>query len=433
MSEMPRREFLRRLGGGVVAMVLGGAALAPDNRSKHVCTAVCPCTSGQGVRYNAATMERPALVPEAMPPVGDFKVFYPGMTGGGRYLTAIRQEVDTIAGEGNALVVSSISSREGLRKGESSKTRSCNQAATIAEMAQGRNLNWIAHSLGILETVNTLDELISNTSWNGKEIKLHLVSPIGFGQEGLGAILDVGRGLSELNATVAGVEQHIVYPGPESYYQSLPETTSPDDVDVLFKDSPEDRAERRASFREGLRYILPDEQKRATFLTEIDGIDSRISDTLLQNQPVDELLAKRKELLAPYVQAMFRGEHLPAELHDKYLTQHHELEEYLEVPFWQQANFYLFMAQGIGNIYQGMDRVLANIINKAREKGIEITFDFIIQEKDAMVPMGKIDVLRDGVSAHQLSEAFGGFGGLKDHGHSSFGIFTKSIGSVYAH
>lgn len=429
-EQMPRRRFIR-IGFTAAGAIL--VAAMPDNRQSYpICSAV-PHVSGQGIRYNAGMVESTVRFPEASRFGSDFKVFFPGMTGGGRYLTAIRQEIDNIAGEGNALVVSSISSKEGLRKGESSKARYCNQAATITERAQGRNLNWIAHSLGIWESVNTLNELLDNTSWDGKEIKMHFVSPIGFGQEDLRAIVEVARGIRALTSSVSGVEQHMAYPGPESYYASLPPTQFQEDVDVLFRDSPEDRATRRASFRDGLQYIIPNQQERSSFLTAIDDIDGRIANALERSEPIEELLIARKELLAPYIQAMFRGEHIPEEIHQKYLARYQELEEYLEVPLWQQANFLLFLAQGVGYLHHGMDKVLANIINKAREKGKKITFDFILQEKDAMVPITKIDLLKEGVTAHQLAEAFRGFGVTGDHGHSTFGYFTKSIASIYAH
>ncbi len=86
-----------------------------------------------------------------------FHVILAGIKGGGRNLTGLRQHIGK-----RGLVVASLSTREALKRNEFKlKTHYQNLAREIIQQAQNQTIRIYAHSLGGLEALDLLKELLS--------------------------------------------------------------------------------------------------------------------------------------------------------------------------------------------------------------------------------------------------------------------------------
>lgn len=349
------------------------------------------------------------------------------MQGGGTGLTAIRSALETAFGD--AYIPSSSSSREGFKKDEDAHSHYKNTAHIIAEKADTRDIILGAHSLGVLESVSVMQELLHDDSWKGKKINLRLISPIGFGEHGLTNIWETYQNSRALS-NFGFFEQHMAYPLPESYYEANPSVEMPEDMPAIFKDSPQARAVRRDAFAGALTTLIPSEDERTAFENSLKTLDQSVMDAIAGNMSCDDLLQARSNFLTPYIQKLFEGKHLPAELHEKYRREYGELEDYLMPVKEQWLNMIRFGAEAGGYFYKGLDNVLSQVLQKAKSKGKEITFGFVMQEKDVMVPLASVDAIREGVNVHDLADAFEGFQILEQHAHSSLGYHPDALVSV---
>src|SRR6476661_5090154 len=92
---------------------------------------------------------------EGLPGNGYFHVILPGLQGGGRNLTGLREYIDD-----RGWVVASLSTRAGLKRHVFNlKTHYQNLAQELITQAQGRVIRIYAHSLGGIEVLDLMKML----------------------------------------------------------------------------------------------------------------------------------------------------------------------------------------------------------------------------------------------------------------------------------
>lgn len=354
-----------------------------------------------------------------------FKVFLPGASGGGRGLTALRDFFS------DAFVPSSVSSREGFRKGENLSVRYKNIASHIAENAGVNDVAIAVHSMGGWEFPYVVQALLENDGWKGKKIDVSFVSPVAYGGKGIREVLDVVHNIKVVDAEFAVLEQHMAYPLPEVVYTNSPESLELDGAEKIFVDSPQERAQRRQAFLSWLPAIVPDAQERELVLHSLEDLDQKLIATTEDEAASVEIVEQRGVLLKPLIQKLFEGKHILKEVHEAYLKKYNEAEEYLAPLRQQQLNYALFLVKvGSTVALQGLEEQLAGVLNKAKEKGKEVRVNFVLLENDRMVPLAKIDAIKEKMSAAGISDAIEGFSLAEGMAHSTIGYYPDPLQGV---
>lgn len=360
-----------------------------------------------------------------------FIVFAPGIYAEGDQLTWLRENLGKINGAENNLVLSSVISKTGIKKGENLRRHYDNIASTIVERAGEKDVNFISHSLGVVETMDVVSALLENPNWKGKNIAVRFVSPIGFGRKGFGNITEVFGNSLKLKLKSDPFEQHVVYPLPEECYGEISPKSYPEDIKILFEDTSEKRAQRRETFKENLAKMVPDLNERGVYMAILQEIDRRILESLKDsNQSTEDIVVKRARLLQPFILDFFHGKHMPDELHQKYRREERESKEDLAV-WWKQRALRLYYATRIAiSLYAGMDKKLEKVFGKAKQKKVGFRFDFVFSENDLMVPVDKIEPVMASVAARDVSAMLEGAFILENCAHSSLALFPQVLEAV---
>lgn len=354
-----------------------------------------------------------------------YRVFIPGLTGGGRLITAIRDSLHTMYGE-DVYVPSSILSREGHRRGEGLRGRYQRLAGEIAGRAQGRDIDFTVHSSGGHEAIDLLTTMLDqqDTSQFGKHIRINFLSTPGFMRRGIGNAFGTLQNLEEMGHQVALLEQHMTYPLPEAYYMAHPQQNPQlPQLKTVFTDSEQLRSERRERFRERwLPRLMEDNRGRKRTEELLDAVDSQIARNLAGGLAVDTLLARRASILAPLIQNLFHGKHIDESTHDHYLREYQETVDALAPVSHVYVNALLYTARmGKRIIARGMDKAVADVVEKAQAKGVDVSIEFSFLERDSIVPFEKINAFMDGVSASAIGDAVDGWHFVQQYAHSTVG------------
>jgi hypothetical protein len=317
------------------------------------------------------------------PLTDDYVAYFPGVTGGGKIMTAIRDHIHTTRGYENAYVAPSSSSPAAFKIGERSIFRHYrNLAREIAARAGNRKLSFQAHSMA--DALEVLNLMIDKDMLKTDEVDINFISPYGFGGEGLPNLINFARNTFKLQSKVALLEQHTAYPLPEQFYENKPAFPVPEGTKAVRVDTPQDRQDRRVRFGQWMRAMVPDETARTAVMSRLHTIDEELLQAATEEQS-EEAMEARTEVLRPIIQQLFRGEHIDDATHAKYLTMYRELTHTLAPTSIYYVNAALFFARAGRFMYRGMESVLADTIHKAEAKGKHITFAFTMLEHDTMV------------------------------------------------
>ncbi len=226
-------------------------------------------------------------------------LFLPGLFGGGRNLTLIREALTGLSQETfRVFVPDSISTRY-------RRTFFDEILNSWLKAVEGKQPVIVAHSLGSVELFEVLKELKNRNVSNPFVI---LVSPLGTeSTKGMGLI---GR-LRELALNAAFYDQHTVYPLPDKFYQ---------DQDI----SPS-RGERRETFlsifgEEKVEF----EGEKVSLREALEIIDGQLQRDDVSEEETHRLLRERARLLRPFIERMYRGEHVSEERHRKFMEVYRE-------------------------------------------------------------------------------------------------------------
>ncbi|GEM_PF-6836629 len=374
-----------------------------------------------------------------------FVAFLPGINGGGRVMTTIRQELERLCGPDLCYVPPSISSGN-RKKGETADAYHQSLASEIGKRAGSRDVVVVGQSMGGWQSENTISHLVDNPDWTGNKITAHYLSPIGYSKEGFQNYGEVFGDFLKLGKQ-ADLNQHVAYPLPEGYYQDAAQDIQESDLKTLYEDTPEKRAERRTLFIRRLPKLVKDPHKfmqqfhkRVPDADEIESpedalglLDSKLSRALVTGEPNEELLETRSKLLEDPIEGLFQGDHIPDEIHQEYLKKNNDLTEYSAPILWQLYNIGLYMKDVRKDLYKGMDKNLAALIKKAQVRGKTFQFDFVLPERDVMVGAEDVPLIRERFSGvPEIRDAFRGFYSVKNWPHSGMGISPEPLESIIA-
>lgn len=362
-------------------------------------------------------------LPQAERPIGDtFKVFLPGVTGGGKNITAIRDYLHSLYGE-NVVVPPSISNEFSLKKGEDIKSHFANLASEISTKAGNKPIHIVAHSLGGFESLDLVNALLNDDDWSGKEVLITFMSTPGFRKYGINEEENMERISRLLNQKeVAMLEQHTAFPLPEKYYKKHPSfNPNSDEVKTIFIDNEESRNARRNWFKEQLKSLVKDDLQRSNIIASLSHLDKQIGEAIELNLPQEELLVKRSEILNPFIQALFRGEHIDEQTHQKFLTRYGETLGNLAPKITRSLALLNYGLQSVSLVFSGMEKALLNLINQAEIKRKSIKIEFAFVERDVIIKKEEINDLRKEVMRIALGNYLTGMYYSGQLAHSSTG------------
>lgn len=354
-------------------------------------------------------------------------VFLPGLTGGGKYLTALRQTPDLF-------VPSSISTKPALKKGEkSTKEHYENLVREIIQTTGDKELYLLGHSLGGFEAIDILNILIDNPDFKNKKVNLVFISTPGFTDKGIRGFIEFGKRFRQINKKVALNEQHTTYPLPEKFYETAPQDIQDANISpkVAFKDSPEEREQRRYFFKDALKpQIIPKGKTKEQIITELNNIDKQISGEIESKKTLEDLLRERAMLLHPVIEALFAGKQIDDEIHQKALELYQELPENLASSLRHYISTLLYLARAGKHIAEGTGKQLQRVLEKAKSNDVDVNISFILLERDEMIKIDDIAQIKQnfkqGVGIQEIDKTVS-FLLMEQLAHSSIGYYPKPI------
>jgi hypothetical protein len=290
-----------------------------------------------------------------------------GLKGGGRYLTGLREHIGA-----RGYVVSSLSTRAGLKKGEANlHTHYTKLAACLIQQAQGKPIRIYAHSLGGIETLDLVKALAARPDLPHKSLEILFISPPGVGQNGLRGLREIGRRFGRLLHNLALYDQ----------YHVLPLTVEEHDGSILQK--------RQRFLEEWLPYLIPDSARRSRLERTLLSIDAEL--LFLHHRP--ELrreyeawyLGQRHKIMKELLDKVFSGRHIAEDIHQRYLRQYGEREENL-ASFRAYLRCLLpFLGRSARTLYQGLDAKILEMYEHCRRQGVDTRLGVVVLGKDDLV------------------------------------------------
>lgn len=373
--------------------------------------------------------------------IDPFRVFLPGATGGGKGITSIRDHLHEKYGE-DVFIPSSISSRESVKKGENIDSHYTALAQEIFNRSNGRNVEIIAHSFGGFEVVDILNKFfaLDNSHVLKRDISLNFISVPGFTSKGLETVADLVKALhvfevspqKKFEALAAFLEQHMVYPLPEEYYQGSQTAISKNPLRIIFEDSKEKREERRKTFlTDWLPRLQPDENNRTQLVEKLTAIDQEITGIQKDDVRINQLLGERAKELESSLQDIFHGKHIVDEKHRVMLEKYKEIAGDLTAPLPFYINSLLYLNRVGSYVKKGMGKVVEELIDTARTKNINMKIQFTLLERDTILPLMKVDTLSNMVSSGLVGVALEGINFAQQYAHASVGYYSEILSELF--
>lgn len=364
-----------------------------------------------------------------------FRIFLPGLTGGGRFITADRDLLHTKFRQ-DIFVPSSLISREGNRRGEGIKKHFQHLAQEILDKANGQDLDFIAHSSGGHEVIDLLQEIFAHqdsAKLKGRHVRINFISTPGLTGKGVKSALEILLALKEMGGHVDQFEQHMTFPLPESYYVQYPQQNLQNQqIETIFVDSENLRRTRRDIFLHDLfPKLLPEKDQQEYLRDQLATIDSQIVQHIAGGLRIDSLVKDRATLLAPYIQDLFHGKQIDTVIHEKYITEYRETPDNLaHLPRFYINNL-LYIARIGRNIVRGMGKSLSDLYTRAQKKGIDLKITFTLLERDLITPLEKVDALKQEVVSTRIIDAVEGFYFAQQLAHSTVGYDPSLLVTLF--
>lgn len=359
-----------------------------------------------------------------------FPVFMPGATSRGPRLTALRLAFDERYGHANALIPSSISEAEGLKKDETLTTHYENLASETITKANGKDIVLIGHSMGGWEAYYLAKAILDNPSWTGKKLHVAIASPLGFDTKGAqGPIRIIRQAMKVENQSFD--EQHIDYPLPEAYYEGEPQVARPQGTTVIFRDDKESRAARRDEVVKITQRIVGNSVSDPVFAA-VGELDKRIvyASSIKNYRYAAKLLRQRGRLLDPHLLALCRGEQFSQQQHQPYEEEYRETPPQLASKRAHALQYSAFLLRTIGkDAVTGMTKKLKELAEQNKEK--EVTFSFHVLERDSVAPPSIVHGIKQQVRRAGIPVK--GYTFTETHSHGSISIWPELATTIYEH
>lgn len=299
---------------------------------------------------------------EIAPENGYFHVILPGLQGGGRNLTGLREHIGT-----RGWVVASLSTRAGLkRRVFNLRSHYKKLAQDLIDQANGRIIRIYAHSLGGIEVLDLMKTLARHQDLPAKQLEIIFISPPGVGQKGFSGLLEIGKRFYKVVKNLGLYDQNYLLP---------PESADGQDQRRLFLD-------------EWLPRMMSDGQQREEFLTALEAIDSKL---LLLNESEIQLeqqafyIQQRHKLLKSLVERIICGKHITEVKHQHYLQQHREQAFDIAPGLIYLFISSLFATKVLFNLYRGIDRKLLAVYSYCQKLKINTKLAIVVLGHDDLV------------------------------------------------
>jgi hypothetical protein len=305
-----------------------------------------------------------------------FHVILAGIKGGGRNLTGLREHIGK-----RGMVVASLSTREALKRNEFKlKTHYQNLAREIVNQAQNRTIRIYAHSLGGLEVLDLLKELLKDESLPNKALELIFISPPGIGRRGFSGLFEVGKRMKSLLETLGLYDQFYLFP-------SIPAITG----------NQETRSRQREIFlNEWLPRLVVDAGKRAELVSAFQRIDRELLELRLNSALADNEEYYRRQrhlLMKPLLEQIICGEHITEEIHQQQLTQNHELGRDIHSRLAYRSLIVGFTFRVLKTLFVGIDRKILRVFEACQRMNIDLKLGVVILGKDRLIQLQDYDKL----------------------------------------
>jgi len=417
------RDLSRRGLSRIIAVGLGAeigrnvAKVLPDSNS-----------------YACVPKEAPFL-PEAVSAT-PFPVLFAGAYGAGESLTVFRRYLHETYGD-DVYVPSSIFvpdfdiDKVGIHPREDVKSHNRRVGQEIGAKAASRPITIIAHSAATIDSIDIANELLDCGPWTGKEITINFLSPVGFTKSGPRDLVDQIKGFIKHEETHHYFEQHMAYPLPEIYYATQKQPL-PEGLTVAYKDTPQDRTTRREKFVQWTEAIHPDPQQREAVLSRIAAIDQHIVQAIQSGQPIEDLLQERGHALGETIQGIFTGKNIPREVHEYYKEKYRERPENLADRNWQNIILAIYLVHFADGLIKGPEALLRETMEKARQKGVTLSWNLVFQERDTIIPLSEAPVIAKAVRAEDIAATLHGVHVLKEYSHAGFSFRPEVLSTLFA-
>ncbi len=294
-----------------------------------------------------------------------FHVILPGLKGGGRNLTGLREYIGL-----RGWVTASLSTRVGLKRGFCNlKAHYRNLALQLIAQSRGRTIRIYAHSLGGIEVLYLMKELAWHKDLPGNTLEVIFISPPGIGQKGFSGLFRIFKRLSNVIKYLGFYDQDYLLPFPAL------EGNTVDPQRKLFLD-------------EWLPRLVTDSVKRERFKQALENIDRKIllsqsSKKLTEQKKL--YLQERHKLLKGLVEKIINGKHITEEKHQQYLQKHQELALNIAPNFSYLVTSFIFLLKVFSNLFLGIDRKLFSTYDFCCEHAVNTKVAVVILGHDELV------------------------------------------------
>lgn len=303
------------------------------------------------------------------PGIGVFHVILPGLKGGGRNLTGLREYIDC-----RGWVVASLSTRVGLKKGLGLYNLKAHYAALAQELvtrSQGRVIRIYAHSLGGIEVLYLMKALARHGDLPLNSLEVIFISPPGIGQKGFRGLFNVGKRLFRVIQNLGLYDQKSLLP-----IYTLEDPNIPQDP------------QRKLFLEEWLPNLIKSPLEREKFKQNLEKIDTNFQAINEINKLLEEetqFLRQRHKLLKDLVGKIINGEHIAEEKHQKYLQRHHELVSDIAPTLSYMLTAIIFTLKVITGLYLGIDRKILAVNEYCFQQKIKTKVGVVTLGRDPLV------------------------------------------------
>jgi len=294
-----------------------------------------------------------------------FHVILPGLKGGGRNLTGLREYIGS-----RGWVTASLSTRVGLKRGFCNlKAHYRKLALDLIAQSQGRTIRIYAHSLGGIEVLYLMEELARHKDLPRNTLEVIFISPPGVGQKGFSGLLRVGKRFGNVIKNLGLYDQDYLLPVPPLEGNSID-------------------PQRKVFLDEWLPRLVTDPIKRENFKQALEAIESKIllaevSKRLPEQRNLYQ--QERHKLLKDLVEKIINGKHITEEKHQQFLQKHQELALNIAPGFSYGLTSFLFVLRVFFNLFLGIDRKLFATYDYCLQQSVNTKVAVVILGRDELV------------------------------------------------
>lgn len=353
-----------------------------------------------------------------------FQVYLPGVTGGGPWLTGLRQFYEDNFGRDNVRVLPSLSTPFALQKGEDAEKHYQNEAEIIARLAGERTIHLTGHSLGGNEAELLVKALLEKWHPKGQKLEMVFYAVPGFAgeKEAAGTIAFFLR-FNQLLDKASLLEQHVAYPLPEDLQRVYkPLNLFPKGIDKAFSDTPQEREGRRNRFS---KIWLPELAKQTglhqdQLLRDLEDTETRLRNGLDDPKQIAQLLRERGKLLSIAIEGIFRGAHIERDIQMKHLSEYHELKDQIVDSLSHTVHgLPVLAAKTQKDLFQGFDASIQRIVQRCERAGVTPLIYPGFFENDVIARTTDLPRMLQRLTKRGLGDNLGGVFGVDTFAHSS--------------